>query len=433
MSNENMAERPSQEEIAKSVALTRRIVDKMANQGGAMAFSDYMNMVLYEPGLGYYSSNSRIFGSRGDFVTAPGLTSLFGATIAKAIRPFLELTSGNIYEFGAGTGALAADILGWFKENPPEKPFRSSGDGIPTYNVIELSADLMEKQRESVEKIAPGTIGHFGHLSELPEKFDGVVLANELLDAMPCDRIYFDPDKKKWMEAGVALSQKLSSKEELEKFMADDELAARLIESMEVFETKIGEIPAKSDLMSDIRRNEPLRELSSWLGQNGEDYMTETNRRAKAFAKSVAERFGKGLVIFVDYGYNVGRYYDPGRNMGTLMGHYKHRVTENPYFWPGLQDVTASVEFTGIADALNDAGMEFENYMTQADFLIHNGILDLLGAMYEENSVEYLRHAQAVNTLTSPHQMGENFKFLIFRKGIDGDLIDFGPSAREGL
>lgn len=374
---------PDDNAVHHSEKLIACIKSEIEKNNGSISFQRYMELALYAPGLGYYAAGSTKLGDEGDFVTAPEISSLFSQSLARAILPALESGQADvILEVGAGRGRMAADILVFLqKENKLPKE----------YWILELSADLRERQKQTIATRAPDLVDKVKWLDELPEQFSGIVLANELLDAMPLQLFQkTDNDVNEinvvWRE-GRFCFQFCSSFDE------------RLI-------TRVNEIEAELGII-----------LSS-------GYLSEINFSAEDWIKSIAERLQQGVIILIDYGFPRHEYYHAQRQQGTLMCHYRHRAHPDAFVYPGLQDITAHVDFTAMADAALEANMQVMGYTNQASFLMGAGLLEL--AVMDENDIAaQMELAGQIKKLTLPHEMGELFKVIGFSKNIDVTLPAF--------
>ncbi len=354
-----------------SARVVERVREEIAQAGGFIAFTRYMEIVLYEPALGYYVAGARKFGGSGDFITGPELSTLYGAALARQLQAILEATGAKrIVELGAGSGALAASIL---------NSLARRGAAPDAYSILEVSPDLRERQRATLATAAPGEAARVDWLDRLPEGIDGVVVMNEVLDAL-APRLLARRGGA-WHERGV--TWKDGSLGWDERPLADSRLLA----------IAGARFPAEGD------------------------YVSEINPAAEALVATLARRLGSGALVIVDYGFPQAEYYHPQRREGTLMGHYRHRSHADPFLWPGLSDLTAHVDFTAVARAAERAGMEVAGFATQASFLLGCGILDLLAATGAPDSLAYLREAAAVQKLVSPAEMGELFKVLLLARG----------------
>ena len=375
---------PLDEQAANDcAALCAEITDKIKQNNGFLPFVDYMNWALYAPKYGYYSGRAEKIGQYGDFVTAPQLTDLFGKCIARQVLQILPQTAGNIYEFGAGTGKLAVDILNTLPENAWQN-----------YYIIELSADLRMRQKDYIQHNAPQNAHKIKQLDRLPENFDGVILGNEVLDAMPCEVV----EKRK---DGI---YRMGVKNTPQGFDWQGKLATGFLLEQAIFRLPESVFP----------------------------YRTEINLQAEAFVRTVSERLTRGGMLWIDYGFDRREYYHPQRNTGTLMGHYRHHTVDNPFVFTGQMDLTAHIDFTAIADAATEQGLDFIGYTTQAAFLMACGITDFLAALGDTAGEKYIKTVAAVQKLLNPHEMGELFKCIAFGKNINPDWLGFSGLDLSG-
>ncbi|MGE5088088.1 MAG: class I SAM-dependent methyltransferase [Candidatus Levyibacteriota bacterium] len=352
-----------------------RVRDEIADGGGFVSFARYMEIVLYAPSLGYYVAGARKFGGEGDFVTGPELSPLYGAALARQVDAILRATgTQRIVELGAGSGALAASML-----NALARCRAASAPESLAYSILEVSPDLRERQHATIAACAPAEARRVDWLDRLPQDIEGVVVMNEVLDAV-APRIVARRGGA-WFERGVAWKGESLAWDE--RPLAD----ARLLALAQA------RFPADGD------------------------YVSEINPAAEALVATLARRLRAGALLIVDYGFPRAEYYHPQRSAGTLIGHYRHRSHADPFLWPGLSDLTAHVDFTAIAEAAEGAGMQVAGFATQASFLLGCGILDLLAATGAPESVAYLREAAAVQKLVSPAEMGEMFKVLLLSRG----------------
>lgn len=363
------AEVPS-EATASSDMLKRKIIRDIASQDGWMSFAGYMERVLYEPLLGYYNGGSVKFGLDGDFVTAPEISALYGRTLAQAILPLLEQTGMRILEFGAGTGKLARDIM---------DELADAGRPVALYGILELSGELRQRQQQTL-----AGYDAVRWLTALPGSFDGVVIANEVLDAMPVQLVV--RRNGGWHELGVSHE--------------DGELVMR-------------ERPADDALVEAIACRIPD------VDGLPEGYVTEIHTCAYGFVRTLADMLvsGKaGAAVLSDYGFPAHEYYHPDRSSGTLMCHYRHQAHTDPLHLPGLQDVTAHVDFTAVASEAEAGGLDVLCYANQAAFLIGAGMVERLEKETEGHDPVQLR---AVQTLLSPAEMGELFKVVVLGNRVE--------------
>ncbi len=373
---------PDPTALAHSQALSRHIAAAIERAGGWIDFAAYMELALYAPGLGYYSAGAQKFGGAGDFITAPELSPLFGQALARPAAQVRAQCGGDILELGAGSGRLALTLLRALQHDYalPER-----------YLILELSADLRDRQRALFEREAPELLPRVQWLDALPERFTGLILGNEVLDALPVHWLHHGDAG--WRERGVA-------------------------------RTADGFVWQERPLTPG-----PLLEAAQALPVDG-DYLTEINVAAPALIRSLAARLEQGALLFIDYGFPRAEYYHPQRSEGTLMCHYRHRAHADPFAVPGLTDITAHVDFTAVAEAGVDAGLALLGYTSQANFLIACGIADLLQGL-SPNDPAYMRQAAALQKLMSPAEMGELFKVIALGRGLVGPLMGFDRGDRS--
>ena len=390
---------PSSEALAHSTRVVRHIHAEIGRAGGWIPFDRYMELALYAPGLGYYAGGAAKFGGAGDFVTAPELTPLFGRTLARVaaetlgqlgcapssekasdplpeeVKPFLgrpgeRLGGGDILELGAGSGRLAVDVLLELERL----------ETLPAhYRILEVSPDLRERQHHLLSAQAPHLLDRVSWLDALPDTLHGVILANEVLDALPVHLVH-------WTQAGP-----------LERGVTwgNDGFAW-------------ADRPIAPLALATAAANLPL----------AAPYLSEINLAAPALIASLAASLGQGLMLFLDYGFPRSEYFHPQRHQGTLKLHYRHHSLDDPFFLPGLADITAHVDFTAVAQAAQNAGLDLLGYGSQGRFLLDAGLLDLMTAM-TQGTPDYLRAANAVQKLVQPHEMGELFKVMALGRGIE--------------
>ncbi len=364
---------------AHSERLRQALLERIRQQG-ALSFADYMEQVLYEPGLGYYMAGAAKFGEEGDFITAPEVSPLFGATLANEIRGVLLHTGGGILEFGAGSGKLALSIL----------QALSDVDDL-TYTIMEPSAELVSRQQQLLrEALDASVFQRIRWLDALPDAFTGVIVANEVMDALPVER--FRKSDGKVMQLCVNDSLETVSQ------AAGDTLQA----AVDAIEDDLGE---------------PLFD----------GYQSEVCLLLKPWLASLSQTLTRGVVLLIDYGYPRREYYLPERVQGTLACYYRHRTHDNPFQWPGLQDITAHVDFTAVAEAAVAQELDLLGYASQSAFLLDNQLLDLMGqeSARSESDMQKIALARAVKTLTLPGEMGERFQVMALGRGYDLRLQGF--------
>ena len=380
---------PTPAEQQLSDALVAAIRAEIAASGGAIPFSRYMEMCLYTPGLGYYSAGQHKFGAGGDFVTAPEISPLFGRCVARSCAAVLEATGGSLLEFGAGSGRLAADLLGEL----------AALDCLPeSYLVLERSAELRQRQQHTLQRELPQLADRVSWLDTLPGPgYRGVVLANEVLDAMACER---------WRWNGARVEQYFVVPDGQgfawqARSCADSELAAI---------------------------------IEGYAKQYGLDrgYISELNPAIAPWLRSIAECLEAGLVLLIDYGYPRREYLHPQRADGTLQCHYRQRVHDDVFYYPGLQDITAHVDFTAVAEAATAADLQVAGYTTQAHFLLDCGLDRLLQSAGPSDEVGYLQQAQQAKMLILPGEMGERFHCIGLMRGLDAEIPGFRMHDMRG-
>src|SRR5438105_9192441 len=375
---------PSPEAAAHSQQLAEHIASTIVAEGDWIPFSRYMDLALHAPGLGYYAAGSRKFGGEGDFVTAPEISPLFARCIALQARQVLEATGGEILELGPGSGALAADMV---------EELKSHGAAPRRYLLLEVSPELRERQRERFAERFPGDTERFVWIDKLPEKFRGLVVANEVLDVIPCALVHRQGGE--FLERGVILTEG--------GFAWDDEPLAD------------GELK---------------RRAASVFPPGDFDYLSEINLAAQGLVRTIAGSTEAALALFIDDGFPEREYYHTQRAMGTLRCHYRHRVHGDPFFWPGLEDITAHVDFTAMARAAESAEAEVIGFTTQAYFLISCGLAVMVSTADPTMTLSRLQASSAVRRLIAPQDMGELFKVLGVGRGMPGPLLGF-QSARH--
>ena len=377
-------ELPPPSDVAQqhSENLISLIKNEIEKNSGAISFQRYMELTLYAPGLGYYAAGSAKLGAEGDFITAPEISPLFSQSIASAILPALN-DDQIILEVGAGRGRMAADILLYLK-NKNKLP--------KEYWILELSADLRERQKRTIEEIFPEFLENVKWLDVLPDKFTGVVLANELLDAMPVQ--LFQKKENDINDINVVWN------DEHFAFQFKSSFDERLVHRVKNIEDEVGE------------------EFTS-------NYISEINFSAEDWIKSIAENLQQGVIILIDYGFPRHEYYHAQRSQGTLMCHYRHRTHPDAFVYPGLQDITAHVDFTAMADAALESNLKVMGYTNQASFLMGAGLLELASLDNETDVQHQMDVASQIKKLTLPHEMGELFKVIGFSKNSDVRLPAF--------
>ena len=381
---------PGPEAAAHSARLIERIRTEISAQGGSIPFARFMELALYAPGLGYYSAGARKFGVHGDFITAPELSSLFSRCVARQCQEILARVGGEILELGAGSGIMAADVL---------LELEALGSLPARYAILEVSGELRERQRMTVAKRTPHLLARVEWLEALPDRgWRGVIVGNEVLDAMPVQRFRITnrgpvPLRIAWEEGGFtwwegALDKNLTA-------------ALRTLQAEMSFTLPLG-------------------------------YESEFNPYLNAWLLALAEALEAGVLLLIDYGYPRREYYHPQRVGGTLICHYRHRAHSDPLLLVGLQDITANVDFTAVAEAAIAAGFEIAGYTGQGYFLFGCGLEKLLAEVDPQDTVRYLELVRQVKLLTLPGEMGERFKAIALARGVDIPLRGFSVFDERG-
>jgi SAM-dependent MidA family methyltransferase len=368
---------PSPEAAQHSARLVEFIRREIAAQGGWISFARYMELALYASGLGYYTAGAHKFGESGDFITAPELSPLFGRTLARQMAEIMAHSAPQILELGAGSGKLAADML---------TELERLGCLPDSYMILEVSADLRACQQALMRELLPHVLKRVHWLDDLPKQFSGAIVANEVLDALPVHLVHWRDSAL--TERGVAANE--HSFVWQERIISD---AALLHVAQQI------KVP--------------------------DDYVSEICLTARGLIYSLTQRLEQGAMLFIDYGFGARELYHPQRSSGTLMCHYRHHAHDDPFFLPGLQDITAHVNFSGIAECGIDAGLELMGYANQAFFLINCGITELLHDTSPENLRDYLPLSAQMQKLTSPAEMGELFKVIALGKNMTNPLLGF--------
>jgi SAM-dependent MidA family methyltransferase len=373
---------PPAEALAHSAKLAALIRSEIAADAGWIPFARYMELALYAPGLGYYTAGARKLGREGDFITAPEMSPLFGQTLARQAAEVLETGIDQILEIGAGSGALAAALLAELEH---------LGRLPRAYYILEVSPDLRERERDLLAAKVPHLLERVIWLNRLPTVFAGLIIANEVLDAMPAHIVRIGETGVE--EAGVALKDQ--------------------------------------DLVWAWRPAEAALRSAATALQLPEGYRTEIQVVAQGFVATLAQAMARGVILLIDYGFPAHEYYHAQRAEGTLMCHYRHRAHGDPFFLPGLQDITTHIDFSAVARSGEEAGLDLLGYTGQAQFLINCGITDILLRTSPEDVVAYAPQAAAAQQLLSPSEMGELFKVIAFGKDYAGPLMGFASGDRR--
>jgi len=336
-----------------------------------------MEHALYAPGLGYYTAGAHKFGAAGDFITAPELSPLFGRTLARQVVEIMAQSAPHILELGAGSGKLAADMLAELER---------LGSLPDSYMILEVSADLRARQQALMRERLPHLLDRVQWLDALPEKFSGAIVANEVLDALPVHLVH-------WRDSAIT-----------ERGVATSEHGF-------IWQERVISDAALLDTAQKIKVPD--------------DYVSEICLAARGLINSLAQSLQQGAILFIDYGFGAREFYHPQRSSGTLMCHYRHHAHDDPFYLPGLQDITAHVNFTDIAECGIDAGLELIGYTNQAFFLINCGITELLKGTPPESPRDYLALSAQLQKLTNPAEMGELFKVIALGKNMENPLCGF--------
>ena len=377
---------PSDIALAHSRSVQTMIRDKIHAAGGWISFEQFMNLALYTPGMGYYSSGATKLGSAGDFVTASEISSLFGRTLAQqVIQIYRQTSQTDLLEFGAGSGKLALDLLFELEKS----------DALPgKYFILEISAELRQRQQMLLADKAPHLVHLVEWLEQLPAQFNGIILANEVLDAMPVHMVAWHNNEL--FERGVIWQN--------------------------------GQFAWQDRPIQNIELHHAASQLTSLINPHNDvafTYVSEINLAATHFMRSLANIMQQGIILLIDYGFGRDEYYHPQRSQGTLMCHYRHHAHDDPFFLPGLQDITSHVDFSAISAAAENTELVLLGYTTQAYFLINCGITEILAQTPVEDTNNYLPQANQLQKLVSPAEMGELFKVIGFGKNFSEPLIGF--------
>jgi SAM-dependent MidA family methyltransferase len=383
-----MTPSPAPEEREQREAVARHLREQIVAAGGWLSFERFMELALYAPGLGYYSAGAAKIGASGDFTTAPEISDLFSACVAQQCAQVLATSGGSILELGAGTGRMALAVL---------QSLAAQGVLPERYAILEVSADLRERQQRRIGALPPDLASRLTWLDSLPaEPMRGIVLANEVLDALPFRR--FELREEDLLEIGVGLSE-----------------TGQFVEALQ---------PA------DRRLQEAL--LATLPEQLPEGYRSEICLRVHPWIASLAAALDHGVMLLFDYGLPRAHYYHPQRDRGTLRCHFRHRAHDDPLINVGMQDITAWVDFTRVADGALAAGLDVPGFATQAAFLLASGIDKLIENAPDD--VERARRASEARQLLMPGEMGEAFKVMALSRGFSEPLCGFSlQDLRDSL
>jgi len=381
---------PSPDALAHSEHLRSLIVERIGAAGGWISFAEYMQLALYAPALGYYSAGAAKFGGEGDFVTAPMISSLFSRTCARRISGWLRETgTDSVLEFGPGTGRFAADALEVLTE---------PGSALRRYALLEVSGDLRARQAEQLQAATA-----VEWVNELPRGFRGVVFANEVLDAFPCER--FVVRGEEWWRLGVGIG---SAGFEW-RVRPPDGAAPGDVEFVEAAEQRIKDLAAYDETLPEGYCGEWHPWLDGWMS-------------------TLSAAMDRGVVLLADYGLPRRQLLHPDRMQGSLRCHYRHYAHGDPFAYPGLSDITAWVDFSAVADSAFRAGFKLAGFTTQTAFLMGAGIekeLQTMAAGLDPSSPDYLSLARGTRTLLLPGEMGESVKFMMLTRNLaESEMVD---------
>ncbi|MCK5727293.1 MAG: SAM-dependent methyltransferase [Thiotrichaceae bacterium] len=370
---------PPNNAIIHSQKLCQHIAEAIA-PSGSIPFRQFMEMALYEPALGYYVAGQRKLGSAGDFITAPEISPLFSQCLAEQCAEVLDSTVKDILEFGAGSGIMASHIL-LHLESLNQLPKH--------YYIIDLSPDLIALQKQTLASLAPHLVNKVTWLNDLStlKNFNGIILGNEVLDAMPIE--LFTLDKNNVMQTHVTMND---------------------------HQFKLIQKTANKTMSQQVRHR---------IERIKDDYTSEFNPNIDSWIEQLANILHRGLILLIDYGYTRREYYHPDRTEGTLICHYRHQVHHDPLWYPSLQDITANVDFTHIAEAADNSGLTVAGFTNQASFLINSGLEKLFSATLERAPDQSYQLAQQVRTLSLPSEMGDRFHVMALTKKIQSPLSGF--------
>lgn len=365
-------------------AMSDRLAGEIAAAGGWLSFERYMDLALYAPGLGYYSAGAQKFGVGGDFTTAPESSPLFGACVARQCAEVLgALGGGSILEIGAGSGRLAGDILARLE---------LLGELPAGYWILEVSADLRERQRQYLSQRVPHFLDRISWLDTPPiESFQGLILANEVLDALPVARF-------RWQRTAL------------------DELGVVIDDGRLVWGAR-----SAGPALIEVCRSLKAAAREAW----SDGYVSEYCPRLAAWTRQVTGSLKAGAVLWFDYGLPRAQYYFWQRHDGTLLCHFRQRAHDDPFLYPGLQDITAWVDFTALAEACVSADYELSGFTTQAFFLAGTGIDQEMQSLARNDASTFARLANQARQLMMPGEMGERFKAMAWTRGLDDPLSGF--------
>ncbi len=380
---------PGSDAAQRSKALSVRIRQEINNHGGRISFARFMEMALYHPEFGYYNSYDIKIGAKGDFVTAPEISPLFAQCIARQVRQIAEIFGvANILEVGAGNGRMAKDLL---------LELQNLGYLPQHYYIYEVSPAMRKKQVATISTECPDLLHHVVWLDEMPERIQGVIIANEVLDALPVHSFC--------VENGAIKERCVVWKNDEFAWEAGTPTSSEIAESA-------------------------LEIANHYNLDNG--YESEINLNIKQFIRALTNTLERGIILLADYGYGQKEYYHPKRNHGTLTCFYQHNKYDNPLVLPGLMDITAHVDFTKVVEAAADYDCDLKGFTNQTSFLLSCGLADIVAEQeHQLTSIEKVHLHRAVKMLTMPTEMGEVVKFMGFAKKVTIPLLGFGLHDRR--
>ena len=372
-----------QNEIQLSEQLKTKIIQFIHSSHGWISFDSFMEHALYDPKLGYYTGTLRKFGEKGDFVTASEISSFFAKTLCIQFKEIFQSVARNIIEIGGGSGQFALQVI---------QSLTSDNEHINHYFILEISHSLRRQQYELLINHLPSHLfSKIQWIEEIPEEFEGIIFCNEFLDALPVDLI--KKESGKYYQKGVGV---------------------------------------ENDLF--IWKDKSIEDISSYeqatLENLPDDYLIEHSFHIKSWLNKMSQSLNKGIVLIIDYGFNQTEYFHEQRSQGTLMCHFKHYAHDNPLIQIGIQDITTHVNFSYVAREASKSGLNIAGYISQANFLINCGILNLLETVNLEDRALYMQSVMEVQKLLSPSEMGDLFKVLILEKNMNVDLLGLKQNNR---
>ena len=372
-----------QNEIDLSEQLKTKIIQFIHSNQGWMSFDRFMDFALYDPELGYYTGALRKFGEKGDFVTASEISNFFAKTLCIQFKEIFQSVSRSIIEIGAGSGQFALQVI---------QSLSSDHENINHYFILEISPSLRKQQYELLTKNLPSHLfSKIQWIDEIPKEYEGIIFCNEFLDALPVELI--KKDSGMYYQKGIGI---------------------------------------ENDLL--VWKEKPIDDISYYeeidLKNLPDDYVAEYPLYIKNWLKKISQSLNKGIVFIIDYGFNQREYFHEQRSQGTLMCHFKHYAHDNPLIQVGIQDITTHVNFSYVAREASKLGLNITGFISQANFLINCGILNLLETINLEDRALYMKSVSEVQKLLSPSEMGDLFKVMTLEKNIDIDLLGLKQNNR---